>query len=119
MLTDDELESARAVQRLLNNKQATILRSTTTPDGAGGHRTSYAVLRTVTCRMSAAGGRDADLLAGRLSNGQSAWRITVPAQTDVTAADRVAVDGRTFEVLQVLEHTNETARVLLCMERGL
>jgi len=46
----------------------------------------------------------------------SSWTITVPAETDVRAGDRVVVDARTFEVLAVLAGSYETARRVVCSE---
>jgi head-tail adaptor len=44
------------------------------------------------------------------------WRIWLPALTDVTVKDRLAVGPRTFEVERVEGESNETARACSCTE---
>jgi head-tail adaptor len=44
----------------------------------------------------------AELVAGERIQSRSAWMITLPAGTDVTAKDRISVGSRTFQVLGVL-----------------
>lgn len=132
MLTSGMLTLARQVQALTFDKYCQVIRSTEVSDGAGGTTTTQAVLSNVRCRIAPALlMRDEGIVAGQVQ-GQTPWRVTVPANTIVSEADELWVadadvrdgDGfltnaRKMEVAAVYgPESRETARVCICSEKG-
>lgn len=117
MITTAELADMRAVQALTLTEAATVKRHTLASDGQGGVSETWATVATVGCRVSPITSNDERLLGGRLVEGVM-QRVTLPALTDVRLADRIGVGGREFEVLAVALHSQETARVVVCVERS-
>jgi len=116
MITSDELEWMREYQEDALPDTATIQRVSRTPDNAGGASESWEKVATVACRVAPSGRAPEDRAVAERLNVTSSWTITVPAETDVRAGDRVVVDARTFEVLAVLAGSYETARRVVCSE---
>lgn len=82
---------------------AVILRCTLTPDGMGGQTEAWQAAGTAIARLY---GQNSRAVAELASNGAQViavtrWYVTLPAGTDVTAADRLSVAGRLFEVTEV------------------
>lgn len=117
MLSADEIAGMRATLVASLPEVASIERPTRVPDGAGGETLTYGNVATCPARVSPAGAEEEREFAGRLA-GRSLWRLTLPAETDVRLADRVAVGGRTFEVLGVRARSFEVCRVCLAVEIG-
>jgi len=93
-----------------------VSRKTTTSDGAGGQTESWGTVVTVACRVSPTGQSPQErAIADRLS-GVSVWTITLPANTDVTIADRLVIGARAFEVAGVLARSYEVSRRVVCVE---
>ena len=112
MLSADEIAAMRATLVASLPEVASIERPTRVPDGAGGSTVSWQAVATYPARLAPAGGEDEREFAGRVA-GRSLWRITLPAEADVRLDDRVAVGGRTFEVLGVRARSFEVCRVVL------
>lgn len=118
MLSAAELAEMRSVQALAQAGTAVITRRTLASDGMGGFTETWAAAGTVTCRVWPASESGAEsLIAERITEGD-AWILTLPYATDVLAKDRIAADGRTFEVVAPIAHTWETARRVVCVEVG-
>ncbi len=118
MLPADELAAIRAEASAALPETVEVQRPTATADGAGGQAVSWSPAGTYPGRLAPAGPLDVEReFAGRVA-GRSLWRITLPALADVRLADRVAVGGRTFEVLGVRARSFEVCRVCLAVEIG-
>lgn len=79
--------------------QATIQRLTRTPSGGGGYTEGWANLATVACRIAPMGG--GERIVASAVDDRTTHVVTFPALTDVEEADRVDIDGQTFEVTVV------------------
>lgn len=82
---------------------AIIHRGTVTPDGMGGGSVTWAAVGTVAARLY---GQNSRAVAEDARNGAQVisvtrWYVTMPTGTLVTAADRLVVSGRLFEVTEV------------------
>ncbi len=85
-------------------------------DSQGGFTTTWAASGTALCRVSPAGqGREA-VVAAKLTT-ISPWVVTLPVNTTVSAANRVVVGTRTFEVNAVMAPMSwEVTRRVICSE---
>ena len=116
MLSTADLTALRAAQEAAMPETVTIKRLTLSDNGAGGFSESWGTASTVSGRIGpynrqASEGVVAERLAGR-----AGYTLTLPALTDVRASDRLVVGTRTFEVIQPIARSNETARVVICAE---
>lgn len=115
MLTAAELAAIQATQLLTLTEACTIQHRTLTSDGAGGWTDSWTTATTV-CRVAPVGADEA-VLAGQ-QRIKADWKITLPANTVIDDADRLAVGSRVFEVVGVMgPETRESARVVLVVLR--
>ena len=110
MLTATELTDMQAVAEEALPDTATIQRKTRTADSIGGATVVWATLATVACRIASAGGSPQERLAAERLSPRSVYRITLPAATDIKAADRIVIDSSTYEVLGALVGSWETAK---------
>ena len=116
MLTAAELTAMRATLNASLPDTCEISRVTLEPDGAGGQTETWETIVTVACRVAPSGRSPQErVIAERLSN-ESTWTLTLPAETDVQAGDRIVVGTRTFRVAGVLTRSFETARRVVCSE---
>lgn len=106
MLTSGEILEMRETLELTLPGTAILQTATRTTDGQGGQVWAYAASGTVAARLSPEGqlrGEEPQL-AGRV--GEVANLIlTIPAETQITASDRVVYDGEAFEVVEVRDRT--------------
>lgn len=94
--------------------RATISRVTRVSDGAGGTTETWGThLTGVRCRVDLPSSGAEEQVAGQIQSVATVI-VTVPHGTDVTARDRLTVDGRTFEVVAVLVGSYSTNRTLAC-----
>lgn len=115
LLSDADIASMRATLERTLPDSAVIKRDTQVPDGAGGYTVTTATVATVACRVSMASGRELDV-AGRLS-AVGTWTVTLPALTDVKAADRIEIGSRVLEVtLPLRPRSWELSRRVFCTE---
>jgi len=99
MLTAAELSAMREVEESVMSSTGIIKRRTLASDGMGGYTETWAAVGTVDCdvwQINQRGNRE-PVTGGQVVS-KSDWFITVPYNTDLTARDRVEVDGRTFEI---------------------
>lgn len=87
---------------------AYIVTDTFTSDSGGGATTVRGTAGTVACRIDALGGSEAQV-AGRISD-RSTHLVTLPAETSITAGNDLSIDGSSFEVTAVRDHTDELVR---------
>jgi head-tail adaptor len=98
-----DLTWMREVQALALPGTAVILRGTVAADGMGGGSVAWAAAGTVSARLYSQNSR---AVAESAQNGAQVisvtrWYVTLPVGTDVTAADRLSVAGRLFDVTEV------------------
>jgi SPP1 family predicted phage head-tail adaptor len=115
-LTAGELAAMRAAQNAALPDTCVIRRVTLTPDSYGGHTEEWNDIATVACRVAPSGHSPQEQVIAERMSATSTWTLTLPADTDVTAADRLVVGARTFEVAAVLARSFETARRVVCTE---
>lgn len=117
MLTAAEIADMRSTVEDALPDTALVSRRTLTPDGYGGASDSWATVATVACRVSpdAFAGGERPIAGGEQAI--AAWLITLPAETDVTATDRIVIGARTFEVIAVMaRRTFELHTGVRCQE---
>ncbi len=117
MLSATEIADIREAIEASLPETVEVQRASRVADGAGGQTVTWSPAGTYPGRLAPAGGEDEREFAGRVA-GRSLWRITLPALADARLADRVAVGGRTFEVLGVRARSFEVCRVCLAVEIG-
>ncbi len=104
MLTTAEITAMRATSDTALPDVATVQRATTVSDGGGGTTTSWADVATVACRIAPTGGAsrggETGVTGGRIVD-ESTHVISLPAEADVTAADRLFIDGQAYDVTLV------------------
>lgn len=103
MLSDGEMAAMRATLIESFPDTCDVIRAALVRDDQGGATATYAPVESgVPCRVAPAGlTPDEREMAARLG-GAVTWTLTVPVDTDISAADRVDVAGRVFEVAGVL-----------------
>lgn len=100
------------------NDYVEIWRYVQSDDGFGATTTTWTLHETVpgTVDVDRTQGREGD--AGGREMAISRWMITVGAETDVTEKDRLVVNDRTYEIIQVYNRQGmEIARRVLCESR--
>jgi len=102
MLTSDEMEAMRAVQSAAMPDSCTVKRLTLTSDGAGGQSEGWDTSATVSCRLGRLGQSGEERAIAERLAAVTPFVVTVPTGTDIRPEDRIAIGGRTFEVVAVL-----------------
>lgn len=102
MLSAADLAGMRAAVTDSLPDTAQVQRATRTPDGMGGFTETWTTVATVACRIAPTGNAPAEQVVAERVTDRVLWTLTLPAATDVTAADRITVGSRTFEVVGVL-----------------
>lgn len=80
----------------------TVTRKTLASDGQGGHTVTWATSSTVDCRLETAGRTPQERLVAERVAPRKVYRITVPHDADVIAADRITISDTTYEVIAPL-----------------
>lgn len=95
-----------------------IRRRTITKDSAGTSIEAWTNLgSTVACRIGLLNrGRASEQVFAERLGSSVGYTITFPVDTDITDADQVVVDARTFEVVGVPVVTWEITRRVICKE---
>lgn len=101
-----ELEWMRAMQGRALPGSAVVLRCALTPDGQGGQTEEWVADGTVPARLSSQNSR---AVAESGANGAQVlsvtrWYVTMETTglaRNITAADRLVIDGRLYEVTEV------------------
>ena len=101
----------RGLTWLALSDSATIIVGTVTSDSGGGATQAWAAIGSVDCRIDPlSGGRNG--ITGGAIDERSTHVVTVPADTTVSVANRVAIAGRgTFEVTAVRSRTDQLTQV--------
>jgi len=104
--TPGELAQTRAHARARLTGTATIQTLVTTSDGAGSTTESFATGVPIPARLAPAGGGETGPAGDRVDD-RTTHILSFPAGTQITAADRVDMDGRAYEVTAVRRRTSE------------
>lgn len=107
-LTAGELTLARTDAASLLTDSCAISRPTFTPNDSGGGSNNYTTVATVGCRIGPL--TSAEVLRGGANTETTDVAVTLPANTDVRAADRLVTGGRTYEVTGITDRTDELLR---------
>lgn len=95
----------------------TIQRYAETVTGDGTSQSWATLASGVACRVSPlASGASEALGADQSLQAVAQWTIWLPAGQDVTVRDRIAYQGRTFEVARVGARSYEVTRECICRE---
>lgn len=117
MLTAAELAALRAVQAEALPDECSVMRATETETADGGVSHSRAAVATVACRLGALGRSGEERVIAERLSAVTGYVVTLPAETDVRAEDRLTIGARTFEVAAVLATGAwETARRVAAVE---
>lgn len=111
------LDGLRNIAGQFRPETAQTGRATDTSTG-DGTSSSWATIATVSARLSPSGGANEGLGADQSMQSVSAWRISLPVGTDVTARDRIVIGARTFEVNGVGERSYGVELHAHCQEIG-
>lgn len=114
MLLSSELEGLRADIEATLPDTAVIERPEFTADGYGGQTVSYGAVGTVACRLIPIRVNEEAIASGLRVI--SAWRVIMPADTDVRVEDRLTVSGRTLRVVGVYQRSEGACLVALAVE---
>lgn len=104
MLTAAQVASIRGTVEESLPQTCTIQRKTTASDSGGGSSESWASLTAnVPCRVAPTGGGEQASSSNRSDQiaDDTTHVVTLPAQQDISEADRLVIGGDTFNVLLV------------------
>lgn len=112
MLTATELEAQRTIEESVLLTTAYVVRNSGTADGMGGLRDVWGTVGTALVDLWPINRRgDREQVRGNQLTSEADWFITFAWDFDVTHADRVEIDGMTFEVTFVPESSQwQTAK---------
>lgn len=99
LLSDSDIASMRATLSDSLPGTAVLKTATFADDSGGGGSITWTAAGTVPCRITPMS-MDERLIANRIAEDAN-WLITLPADTAVNHRQRLAIDGRSFEVLAV------------------
>lgn len=109
------IDTLRGVAEQFLPESAQVQRPTDTATGDGTSQ-SWSTIATVAARLSPAGNTAQEQVIAQQIQAGSAWRITLPHGTDVTARDRIVIAGRTFHVAGVLGPKSYQAALIVIAE---
>lgn len=92
----ERAEMAACVEETFD-QTAAIVRDVLEETDQGGQTATPATVARVRCRLLPDNAPGEDLEAGRPAS-VTFWRVTVPLGTDLRAADRLTIGGRTYQV---------------------
>ncbi len=114
--TARDLASLRDVAESTQTVGAQLSRKTLVDDTMGGKTETWATVATTTCRVALSGQTPQEkAIADRLAS-ITLYTLSMPVGTDARAADRIAVGGRTFEVVSPLPQTDGVRLRIICKE---
>jgi head-tail adaptor len=117
MLTTAEIDGMRLTLDSSLPDFCTITSRVLTADIYGGSTDSWVTGLTVSCRLAPRSLSDGEREQAGAELAVGNWLVTMPALTVVATTDRLIIDGRTFEVLQVLDRrTFELHTACHCQE---
>lgn len=99
MLTAGEIAQMQSVCETTFDSTCVVQGGTITGDTGGGGTLAWVASGTVDCHLSPfpARGEREGVTGGRISK-DADWILTIPADTNITQASRVVVDGTAYEV---------------------
>lgn len=119
-LTAGELTQMRTVLGTTLPSSAIVQRVTLASDGQGGGEPTWSNAGTVDCRLSPlpeAAGSDREVDQAARVAALRARIVTLPANTDVTQADRLSIGGTIFQITGVRAPRDyELSRRVECVE---
>lgn len=116
MLSDAQIAAAREIAERTLPDTCTIQRKTTQNVGGEQVETWSDLATNVACRLAPVGGGEEGEVGGRISE-EATVLITLPAKQDVEEADRIVLDGTTYEVNLVRKRGEwEITRRVECKE---
>lgn len=91
-----------------------------TSDGMGGYiGGSSSAAGTVDCRVSPTGLQPGEVEMARQVGAAQVWEITMPANTDIRATDRITSGTTTYEVVDIRgPRSYELHRRVVCLRVG-
>lgn len=117
IVSTGRLERMRDVAERTMTDECAITRAVETRDNQGGVITDWdnpEIVATVACRVAPTDARAVEREVGGQIQPQSAWTVTVPAETDVRSTDRIESDGHTYHVVKAIHRTLEIERAVIC-----
>ncbi len=106
-----ELGSIRREVNATLEDTCTIQRVTITRTADGAEVEAWTTLASaVPCRVAPSGYQTSEPVVGGQQVQQATYIVTLQADTDITARDRILWNGRTFNVVSVVPRTLELAR---------
>lgn len=101
MLSASQLAGMRATTERALPETCVIERKTTVSDGGGGTTDTWGDHATsVPCRIAPVAGGETGMAGDRILD-ETTHVVTLPSGQDITEADRIVLDSRTYEVTQV------------------
>ena len=117
MLSTSDLAAMRTTLEVSLPESVGIGRRSQASDGAGGYTDTWSTVASVAGRVSPGGLTPQERAIAERLVGVQTWTITLPALTDVRAADRLIVGSRTLEVVGVLApRSYELCTRCVCVE---
>jgi len=124
MLSSSDMASLRATANTFLPDSAQVVRKSAAADGLGGFSDSWANQgAAVSCRLKLLRGQPIEGMIAQRAGGRQIWDLVLPANTDVTMADRVVVTltfstpaSKTLEVISVQNGSWEVTRRCFCVE---
>lgn len=110
MISAAELASLRRESEKFLPDSCVIQRVTYTRETDGGQTEAWTDLATVACRVAPSGYQASEPVVADRPVQQATYIVTLPAETDVTARDRISWSGRTFQVVSVVPRSWEIVR---------
>jgi len=116
LLTDEDLLVLRGIEESVMAQTAEIWRKGEVDDGAGGFRSTLVLVENSPCWMGPIGNSPQELAIAARLTGKMLYRIKLPAGADSDRNDQITIDGETYDVIEPVHQTFETARVLVCVK---
>jgi SPP1 family predicted phage head-tail adaptor len=110
LLDKAEVEAMRATAAEALDTTAVIETSAEVSDGGGGEITTWTPAGTVSCRVAPVLRGQGEEIAGDRLTDITEVVLTFPGDTEIDHNARVAVDDKTFTVLEVRERSQEITR---------
>lgn len=105
-LTTGEVAEMRAAATQSFNDIAIIRRYVETEDVYGTTTRVWTEINAVPCRLGPSTYLPTELSQADRTLVKARWVITLPADTDVEAADEIEISGRVFQIINVFERGN-------------
>lgn len=116
MLSERDLEGARAAQEVNLPETVYVQRLTRTVDGAGGWSEAWTTVATVAGRLAEAAWEEAEQeLAGRYG-ARYKNVVTLAHDATVSETDRLQIGATEYQVIGIARRSGQTALRVSCVE---